>query len=206
MTSRAVFAAIAWFAVACAAAPPAPTLKARDYPMALTPPSQHPGDFLRRQTLVARYQSHTSSFEAVLQKKGDVLTLIGLTPFGTKAFVLTQTGVEVKFTSFIPRELPFPPQYILNDIDRTYFQGILEGVLPDGTHTADRNGEQIRERWEKGRLQERRFTRLAHDPPGEIVITYAGGMDGGRSPALIEFENGWFGYHLAITTVSEEAL
>jgi len=196
---------VALCGLACATARPV-AQEASNYPTVLTPPSQHPGEFLRRQRLVARYMGQTMAFDAVLQKKGDVLTLIGLTPFGAKAFALVQTGVDVKFTPFLMRETPFPPENIMKDIYRTYFLGISEGVLPDGLQTAYRDGERIQEVWAGGRLQERRFMRLVSGRRGEIVVTYVGGMADGKSPAQIEFHNGWFGYDLSISTVSEEAL
>jgi hypothetical protein len=177
-----------------------------DYP---TPPvdvGSPRGDFLRRQELVVRYREKTRSFDVVLQKRGNELLLLGLGPFGIKAFALSQTGTVVSFRPYLPVQLPFPPRYVLNDIARTYFLSIGEGPLPDGVHEIERDGEQIRERWENGRLLERRFVRLSHDPPGAIVIRYVGGMVDAHAPSLIEFDNGWLGYHLSISTVSEESL
>jgi hypothetical protein len=155
---------------------------------------------------VAHYGGRTSSFSAVLQKQADTLTLIGLTPFGSKAFVIQQVGMAVKFTSYLQGELPFPPRYILFDIHRVYFGGLGGTPLPDGEHIAERDGERIREVWKGGRLFERAFTRLAKDPPGAMVIAYEGGMAPGASPARIEIDNGWVGYHLSIATLSEERL
>jgi hypothetical protein len=177
-----------------------------EYPTMLSSPASHPGNFIRRQKLVVEYRGNTRGFEAVLQKKNDEITLVGLTPFGTKAFVLTQTGVEVRFTTYFAQAMPFPPRYMLNDVSRTYFGGIGDQALSDGEHQVDRDGERIWERWKDGRLMQRRFTRVAGDPPGQIVISYVGGMEGSRSPALIEFDNGWLGYHLSVSTLSEEVL
>jgi hypothetical protein len=199
----------AWVVVlgcaACATAQ-APGPRPVEYPTVLTPPDSHPGAFIRRQLLLGRFQGQELSLDAVLQKKDDELLLVGLTPFGTKAFVLAQKGTEVRFTSYMAQPLPFPPRYILEDVTRTYFCGIADGPLPDGVHQSERDGELIEERWKEGRLMERRFTRLDGNPRGEIVIDYVGGMAGGRSPARIEFDNGWLGYRLTVTTVSEEAL
>ena len=181
----------------------------RPYPGTLTRPSEHPGDFVRRQKLSAKFGDQTQGFEAVLQKQGDQLKLVGLTPFGTKAFLLEQDGLEVKFTSYMPRELPFPPRYILQDVHRVYFGGLGKGALvplPDGEHTAQRDGETIAETWRDGRLLERRFTRVAADPPGVITVVYEGGMAGPTSPKVIRIDNGWLGYQLVIETVSEQKL
>ncbi len=192
------------FCVSCAAARSPPTLMV-DYPGELTSPSDHPGAFVRRQQITARYGNEVRSFEAVLQKQDDTLTLIGLLPFG-KAFVLEQRGREVSFQSFLPRDPPFPPRFVLQDIHRTYFGGIGDGVLSDGEHAIDRNGEHLREVWSGGRLLERHFARLDGQPPGEIVIRYDGGMAPGLSPKRLVLDNGWFAYQLTIETVSEEPL
>jgi hypothetical protein len=192
--------------LAACATTPAQSPGIAEYPTTLSSPASHPGNFIRRQKLVVEYQRNRRGFEAVLQKKDDEITLVGLTPFGTKAFVLTQTGVEVHFTTYFAQAVQFPPRYMLNDVSRTYFGGIGDRALSDGEHQADRDGERIWERWKDGRLMERRFTRVAADPPGQIVISYVGGMEGSRSPALVEFDNGWLGYHLSVSTLSEEAL
>jgi hypothetical protein len=200
------FILAATLACGCGAVRPTPTAQAPEYPGVLTPPPLQGGDFLRSQKLVARYGGRTTSFSAILQKQAGTLTLIGLTPFGSKAFVIEQVGVTVKFTSYLPGDLPFPPRYVLFDVHRVYFGGLGGAPLPDGEHVAERDGERIREVWKGGRLFERAFTRLAADPPGVMVISYQGGMVPGTSPARIEIDNGWVGYQLSIATVSEERL
>jgi hypothetical protein len=181
-------------------------LTAADYPGSLGSPADHPGDFIRRQAIVAHFPGHEQSFEAVLQKKGDKLTLIGLAPFGIKAFVLEQSASGVTFKPYLHRDMPFPPEFMLNDIRRTYFDGLSSGALSDGWHEVVQDGERVRELWAGGRLLERHFARLSGGPAGEISIVYVDGMSGPQSPALIELDNGWFGYHLTIRTVSEQAL
>jgi Protein of unknown function (DUF3261) len=197
--------ALLLLAAACAAAPRMPS-GPPSYPTPAIDVGDFRGDFLRRQELVVRYQKETRSFDVVLQKKGNELLLLGLGPLGTKAFALSQTGKVVSYKSYLPIELPFPPRYVLNDIFRTYFLGIAAGPLADGEHDAESDGERISEQWSKGRLLERRFVRIAHDPPGAIDIRYVGGMVDASPPPLIEFDNGWLGYHLSISTISEETL
>jgi Protein of unknown function (DUF3261) len=195
-------ASILLVAVACATARP----PQREYPGTLLSPSRSSGNFVRTQKLVAHYGGETRSMDAVLQKEGDLLTLVGMTPFGSKAFVLQQQGVEVTFKSYVPFELPFPPKYILLDVQRVYFAGISPLPLEDGEHSAERDGERIVERWQDGRLLTRAFTRLSGDPAGAITIVYEGGMAGGASAKKIEIDNGWVGYKLSITTVQDQPL
>lgn len=191
-----------FLALACATARP----PQREYPGTLIAPSRSTGNFIRTQHLAARFQNETRSMDAVLQKEGDLLTLIGMTPFGSKAFVLQQKGVEVSFNSYVPFELPFPPKYILLDVQRVYFSGVSDGPLADGEHSLERDGERIVETWAGGRLLTRSFTRLSGDPAGAITVVYEGGMAGGTSPKKIEIDNGWVGYKLSIATVQEQKL
>ena len=67
----------------------------------------------------------------MLQKTPGTLTLVGLTPYGSRAFLLQQTKGDVQFTKYIPRELPFPPTFMLLDIHRVLDQW-LGPPLPDG--------------------------------------------------------------------------
>jgi hypothetical protein len=183
--------------VGCARTPACPPV-ARDYPGVLRDPATITPDFLVRQTVEARHGAMSFRFDAALQKHGNTLTLIGFAPFGARAFVLKQTGSDVQFTQYLGRDLPFPPKYMLIDIDRAFFDEIPGGPHPDGEHSAQLNGEEIRETWAGGRLMQRRFRRLDGSPAGEIVIRYQGGMVPPLPPARVEFHNGWFGYDLAI--------
>ncbi len=186
---------------ACASARPRPTA---EIPGVLVRPSVVPFDFLRTQKLVARFGAGSHAFEAVLQKQGDTLTLVALSPFRTRLFVLEQRGLEVKYTSYLPQEMPFPPRYILDDVQRVYFRGLPGAPLADGEHSAAQDGETLREVWASGRLLERDFTRAGMQ--GRIAVTYQPGMAGNVSSPLIEIDNGWMGYHLTIQTISEQPL
>ncbi len=199
--------ALALFAAGCAR--PAVAPPAAD-PGVLHPPGEFPGAFLDRQTIAAKYGERTARFDAVLQKRGDELLLLGLTPFGSRAFTLKQTGLDVSFESYVPQDLPFPPRYILFDVQRVFFgASLVRSAAPpaDGEHQTARDGEVVTEEWRGGRLERRRFRRVSGQPPGEIVIDYEGGMPpGGPPPAHIAFVNGWYGYRLDITTLSHQPL
>lgn len=175
------------------------------YPGTLVDIADVPRDFLMRQKLEGRWQDQKFAFEAVVQKQADKLTVIGMTPFGTKAFVLEQTGTDVKFEKFVDRDMPFPPEYILQDIHRAF---LYDAKLPWGTagepgdNEAQVHDERVVDRFEDGRLVARSFARADAQPPGTITVTYLGdGMKGGQPPEKIEFRNGWFGYALDIKTV-----
>ncbi len=205
---RAAFVAlVTTAATGCASAPPRPA--ARPDPSVLHAPSEYPGSFLDRQNITATYGQRKQSFDAVLQKRGDELVLLGMTPFGSRAFVLKQSGLDVSFQSFVPQELPFPPRYILFDVHRVFFDGAGPGGQPlaDGMHEATHDGEVVTERWQDGKLQQRRIRRVNGDPAGEVVVDYDGGLTPGAAPPThIAFVNGWYGYRLDITTQSHQAV
>ncbi len=135
---------------------------------------------------------------AVVQKKGDELILLGLTPFGSRAFMIRQQGVAFEVQSFVPQPFPVPPRFVLLDVHRVNFMRASDG-LSDGTIRRERGGERIEEVWEGGALRERRFSREGYERP--IIVRF-------RAPAseTVELENGWLHYQLDIETLERTAL
>lgn len=174
------------------------------YPGELVPVSQLAGrgDFLARQTLVGRMGEREVHGQVVLQKRGAELTLIGLTPFGSKAFVIQQGPQGVRSQTIMTGALPFPPEFMLLDVHRALFMGLSQGPGADGERRGEREGEAISETWAGGRLLRRSFRRLDRRPKGTITIEYVGGMAGEQAPAKIVVDNGWFGYRVEISTIS----
>jgi len=165
----------------------------------LPPPDAIPGTFTVRQKLRATSAKGGGSFEAVLQKTPGTLTLVGLTPYGSRAFLLQQTKGDVQFTKYVPREMPFPPTFMLLDIHRVLDRW-LGPPLPAGERSGRAGDETIHERWQDGRLVERTFTNPAAQPPGTITISYAG-TDTSGIPARISLQNARLDYRIDIETV-----
>jgi hypothetical protein len=186
-----------------AQAPPPPYTGPLDFP------DEGVADFFDRQRIVATYEGHSFAFDAVLQKRGNELTLLGLTPFGSRAFVVTQKGAAVSFQTYVGTSLPFPPQYMLIDVHRVFFPHVGPGdaAASPGEHTFSSDGEVITETWRDGRVSERTFSRADGRPAGRIVIHYDETMDEeGGHPHHVVLNNGWYGYRLDITTVSHKQL
>lgn len=174
----------------CAAPPPPPEV--------LLVPAQIDGSFLVRQKITGQFDGHSQSFEAVLQKQASTLTVIGLTPFGTKAFVLVQEGKNLSFESFLPkgRSLPLDPNYLLQDIHHAFFLGPDSKTSESCTETEGKDG-QIR----------RRTFRRKDDPGGAaVVVSYTGHVEGELFAERVTLDNGYYGYLLTIETVSYQAL
>jgi hypothetical protein len=132
------------------------------------------------QDVTAEHVGGSESFRAVLEKRGERLVMVGLGPHGGRAFVLTQDGTEVHFESQMPRELPFPPEFMLMDIHRTWLRGLPResgASLPDGRHEDFLEGENVSEVWAAGRLLERHYAILASNLAWwSVHITYEGGL------------------------------
>lgn len=211
-----MIAHVAWAMLACGREPtqtttppgeggPPANLSEASYPGALASRLAGP-DFLARQRLDGKIGERKIHGEAVVQKQGEALTLIGLTPFGTKAFVAQQRDGQVESKVMAPEgKLPFPPRFMLLDVNRVLFLGIEGAPLVDGTHSGAVGEERVTEVWQGGALLERRFSRK-DGPAGEIVISFEGGMRDGKLPQRVRLVNGWFGYSIVIDTVQWQAL
>ena len=200
--------ALLWLA-ACGGVPPRPDGPPPEYPGTLlevgdlrSPPALGEA-FAHEQRVRTIYPEGEQSFRAVVQLRGEQLVLVGFGPHGGRGFVLTQNGADIDFESHLPGELPFPPEFMLHDIQRVWFIG-LEGPLPDGEHHAEVDGETVTERWEAGRLRERTFVRPGRE--GQIHVDYGEGLGGNEPPEVVTMDNGWFGYQLELTTLSHQRI
>ncbi len=118
-------------------AAPLPTNATLCNPMPLAPVSELGPDFVLHENINATFQDKSIAFKTVLEKKNDVLTLVAFTSFGTRAFVLQQTGITADVIESSTK-LPVDPLYIFSDIHRVHFfkQGddnIQESTDADGT-------------------------------------------------------------------------
>lgn len=187
------------------------------YPGTLVDPAAMGPDFMWRQSVHATYVhpehgEQTASFEVIVQKRDNALTVLGMTPFGARAFVIEQRGQTIELQRFVDEPLQVPPRFILIDIHRTFFgpsgdtsQPAPSAAPSDGAREVLLDGERLTERYHEGRLVERRFERLDGEPAGQIVIDYGEGA-GPTPPPVVTLDNAWFGYHLVITTLETTLL
>lgn len=172
------------------------------------------GDFMLYHEIEIRYGETERTMQAVLQLRGDTLTLIGLTPFGTRAFVLRQQGdSEPEFTNYLSednetRNFGFDPRFILVDIQRTFIE-LIDGHPPEnGERSACVGEEELVELWRDGRLLERRFRQRGRaERVGQFVVSYgAEGYRFGEEPSRIDIRNERLGYELTLRTLSFQEL
>jgi hypothetical protein len=191
--SRVLAACFATAVTACA--PPAPR-----YPTRLEAPGRYPGAYLLRQHVTVRVGEGGGSLDVVVQKRGDELVLLGLTPLGTRAFLLRQRGLAVEHEHYAGPELPFPPVFVLYDVHRALLRPPLPGSGP-GLRRAPPGEELHEERWTAEGLAERTFRRSDGEPRGVVRIEYAPPWAPGTlAPAQVTIDNPWAGYHLRVET------
>jgi hypothetical protein len=203
--SRVVPILLSGLLLACASTGPAThgphALVDADYPGELRPPSTLKDDFMWRQHIRAEWPSGSRAFSAVLQKRGDTLTLVGLNGLGQVGFVITQTGTEVTIDAQGGTALPLPARFILLDVQRVYFPW-----CPPGTERAELAGEEVVETWEHGALVSRSFRRLDGVPAGTITVQFIPGEDPAEPRRTATVDNGWFDYRLQIETFERRPL
>jgi len=144
---RALAAACACVGLACASlplpTPPAlsPLPHLADCPGPLRPTQELEGDWVIHERIRVIGPKVDDSFQLVLQKTGPKLVLVGLTPFGAKAFSVTQIGVETWPESYLGAALAVPPENVLRDVHRAHFLVPADPELEARTVTRDADGD-----------------------------------------------------------------
>lgn len=164
------------------------------------PPSDMAEDFHWRQRVTVRYGVRPPrTFDAVLEKRGNLLRLVGLTPMKTVLFVVEARGAEVRFENRTGEPLPFGGSHILRDVQRAFFPWI-HTPYEQGRRTRALGRTRVTERARNGRLVERTFETAGE---GVVQVLYEGTPDppGGPPPrvTLFDLERG---YRLEIATLS----
>lgn len=187
----------------------AASLRDADYPGALWPPATLGVEAVWQQHVTASWSDpdgtrRERAFDAAIQRRGDELTVVGLSPVGSVGFSVTQRVDGVDVVNNIPDQMVIPPRFILLDVQRAFYPWTKGGAGSE--IVATRGGERIQERWQQGRIAERSFTRTSGTPRGAIRVSYDWGDNEWALPQRAVLDNGWFGYRLAITTTSETRL
>lgn len=168
--------------------------------IALRAPGSVAADFVLRQRVTVQYgESKPRSFDAVLEKKGDRLALLGLTPINTVTFLAELVGDKVRFDNRTGRELPFDARPILLDVQRVYFPW-LDGPAAEGAREGQVGAERVTERLEDGRIAKRTFA-LADGPSVQVDFEPPAAV-ARPSKGTVTLVNPRYGYRLVIETMS----
>ncbi len=192
-----------------------PTDAPAEYPGVLHDPATLKPNFMVRQTLTLRSKSKyegkpvEGEIDAVLQKDGDSILIIGFGPMNIKAFTLLHKSTTITFENFVGRELPFSPRNILVDVHRVFFKRLPTPADPkySGVQRGQLDGETLEETWQDGELRGSVFTRPSSTFKGAIRIQFGTGCAPDHcEPDTAMLRNEWFGYTLTIANESFERL
>ena len=189
------------------------TTEPAEYPCVLRDPSTLPHDFSVRQTITIHAvhdgKPVDGQLDAVLQKQGDTLAIVGFGPMNVKAFTLTQRGEQIEFTQYVGPEVPFSPRNVVVDVHRILFKRLQAPAEASysGVITGELDGEHVEETWRDGQLRQAVFTRPGSSFQGAVRVE----LGPGCTPAACEPEtanltNEWFAYSLAIVNEGYERL
>ncbi|HEX5660241.1 MAG TPA: DUF3261 domain-containing protein [Polyangiales bacterium] len=155
--------------------------------------------FVVQQHIKGVYQGGDVTIDCVVQFKDKKLTVLGLTPFGTRAFSIEQEGVQVKFEKYVERDMPVQPEMVLYDIHRVFFR-----KLPPGQSRGQDHSDQVTELQSGDYVIERRFESM-EGPANLVVITF----DGPPAPIVaphVTIANTAFAYSLEIENSEQKSL
>lgn len=189
------------------------TTEPAEYPCVLHDPATLPGDFLVRQSLAIRARHDGKPVEgqldAVVQKQGDTLMIVGLGPMNVKAFTLTHRGDRIEFIQYLGPELPFSPRDMLVDVHRIWWKRLAVPAEAgySGLVRGELDGEAVEETWRDGEVRARVFTRPGSALQGAVRIELGPGCGPIRcEPASVTLHNEWFDYTLTIVNQAYERL
>lgn len=189
------------------------TREPSDYPCVLHDPRTLSPDFLVRQSLTIRAvrdgKPVEGQFDAIVQKQGDTLLIVGFGPMNVKAFTLEQRGERIEFHQFFGPELPFSPRNVIVDVHRVFFKRLPAPGEPGhtGVVRGELDGEAVEETWRDGELRGAVFTRPGSALRGAIRVALGPGCrPAACEPDSATLTNEWFGYTLTVTSEGYERL
>ncbi|HEY4182507.1 MAG TPA: DUF3261 domain-containing protein [Kofleriaceae bacterium] len=180
------------------------------YPGTLADPKTLHPDFMVRQSLVIHAKKPTgekidAELDAVLQKQGDTLLVLGLGPMNVKAFTLTQKGTILEAEQFVGPDMQFSPRNIVLDVHRVLFKRLPVPKEASTVVTGELDGEHVEETWKDGQLRTRVFTRPGFK--GAVRVELGDGCTQTVcEPASAKLTNEWLDYTIEITNEGFEPL
>lgn len=192
--------ALLLLAVACRTV--APSVPPPVQPVALPRPTLLPvlaeePDWTAEQHVVARHPQGAQEFDAVVEKRGETLVMTCLAPWGSRALTVVQRGTAVTVQVHVPAPLPFEPERMLVDVQRTFR---VHG--PPGANGYESGGEFVVDTADASGCVTRREIRSARtEPTPSVTVDYDPPRCGDAMQGEARFADHRFGYGLTIRTV-----
>lgn len=106
---------------------PLPVERQRECPGAIEAVASEPVQLRRRAQYERQVGESKVSFELIIEKKGEHLVVLGLSPFGAKAFAISQRGDELTIERLLGPALAIEPRDVLRDLGHARY---LEAERP----------------------------------------------------------------------------
>jgi hypothetical protein len=176
-----------------------------DCPGELVATGEIAGEFLRRESVRVRGGGVDVALELAVQRRGEELTLVGLSPLGARLFSVTQRGLETSVDAPFALALEVPPLNLLRDLHRVRF--LAAGAPPPGEQRSARvrGATRIEEEWRDGRLAVRRLESADARGGAAVEIRFEPGAAGAPLPRAL-LRNPACGYQATWVALSEQRL
>src|SRR5690606_19478299 len=177
-----------------------------EYRGPLVDPTTIPGDFLWEQRVTAYHGERKGAFDAVVQKRGPELLILGLTPMKPRGFSLTQRRSEFTYKQYVPFELPFSPASVLYDVHRCFFHELLDSFPESGSRKRAFAKERLIDEFEGSRLTRRTYENVSGSGMPLTIQYGPPGYGQGVPPRIVSLNNKAYGYRLTVTTSATHQL
>ena len=142
---RRLLPALALAAAACKTLPPPPPIftplpHLADCPGRLRSTQEIEGDWVIHEQVRVTGGGVDESYGLVVQKTGPKLVMLGLTPFGAKAFSVVQIGTQTWSESYLGPATVVPPDNVLRDLHRALFLTVADPALEPRAVSRDKEG------------------------------------------------------------------
>jgi Protein of unknown function (DUF3261) len=117
-----------------------PLPRLADCPGRLRPTQEIEGDWVIHEQVRVTGGAVDESYGLVVQKTGPKLVLLGLTPFGAKAFSVVQIGTQTWSESYLGPATVVPPENVLRDLHRALFLTVDDAALEPRAVSRDAEG------------------------------------------------------------------
>lgn len=189
----------------CAVPKPPPLAPVFDDDSAVLVPTEQfaVAPFTVLQRVHGKFGTQEIAFECTVQFAQGKLSLTGMTPYGTRAFVVEQIGSDVHAQTFELEGVPFEALQVLVDVHRAFFRG-LQVAQSRGEHELVERDQVVREYWQRGYVVERSFHSL--DTSASLVVI---SFDGAPAPVIaprMRLVNLHYGYWLEIENIQQQRL
>ena len=129
----------------------------------LQTPGSYGGAYSGQHLLEGEYDGRRLQLQTYVEIDAEQMVIVGLTPWGTRAFSIRYDGHQIDFENLMRRDMPLPPSLILADV-----QQVLWPRLPNAAGWRVEDEAHPRER--RVYFRRRLVTRITYAGPSSITL------------------------------------